>query len=146
LKKKVILVIGIILVVAALIAVSLFGIYVKNENGEKRNIIPNYKMGMEFSSAKKIIASVSDAVSSEKIFDKEGNEITEKEDGVEYTEENGYKIEQTKVNPDDKKTLENYKSSKETLKKKLDNLKIPEYIEPSAGPCRFLPLPAAAPP
>ncbi len=127
-KKKVILVIGIILVVAALIAVSLFGIYVKNENGEKRNIIPNYKMGMEFSSAKKIIASVSDAVSSEKIFDKEGNEITEKEDGVEYTEENGYKIEQTKVNPDDKKTLENYKSSKETLKKKLDNLKIPEYI------------------
>lgn len=127
-KKKVILVIGIILIVAALIAISLFGIYVKNENGDKRNIIPNYKMGMEFTNARKIIASVSDGIASEKIFDKDGNEITKKEEGVEYTEENGYRIEQTKINPDDIKTLDNYKKSKEVLSNKLESLQVPEYI------------------
>lgn len=127
-KKKVTLIIGIILIVAVIIAISLFGIKIKGENGSKRDIIPNYKMGMEFTDARKITATVSDGIASRRIFDADGNEITEEEEGVEYTEENGYKIEETKVNPEDTRTLDNYKKSKTILQEKLKNLRIPEYI------------------
>lgn len=128
LKKKGILIVGIILIVAVIIAISLFGINIKDKEGLKRDIIPGYKMGMEFTKARKIIATVNDGISSQRIFDKDGNEVTEKQEGVEYTEENGYRIEETKVNPDDTRTLENYKKSKEVLQNKIKNLKIPEYI------------------
>lgn len=127
-KKKVTLVIGIILIIGAIIAISFFGIYVKDKEGKKRNIIPDYKMGMEFIESRKIIGTVSENISSQRIYDKDGNEITEKQEGVEYTEENGYRIEETKVNPEEIRTLENYKNSKQILQDKLNKLKIPEYI------------------
>lgn len=127
-NKKGILVISIIIIVAAIIAISLFGVYIKDKEGNKRNIIPDYKMGMEFTKARKIIATVDDGIASQRIFDKDGNEVTEQQEDVEYTEENGYRIEETKTNPEDTRTLENYKSSKEILKTKISNLKIPEYV------------------
>lgn len=126
-KKKVFLTILIILVVAVLMFTSFFGIYKKDENGVKRNIIPEYKMGMEFTEARKLTGKISEAIASQKIFDKDGNEVTTKEEGVEYTEENGYRIEETKLNLPENRTVENYKASKEVIKEKLDKLNIPEY-------------------
>lgn len=126
-KKRVFLTIAIILIVAVIMFTSFFGIYRKDENGVKRNIIPDYKMGMEFTNSVKIKGTVSEAVASQKIFDKDGNEVTTKEEGVEYTEENGYRIEETKVNSNEAKTLENYKKSKDIIKEKLDKLNVAEY-------------------
>ena len=127
-KGKIILIVVLtILLVAALIYVSFIGIYTKNEDGTKRNIIKDYIMGMEFTDTRVITATISDEIASQTIYDSEGNEVTTQEEGVEYTEENGYTIVETKVNPDETRTLENFKQSKEILKQKLEELKIPEY-------------------
>ena len=127
-KYKIILTIIIaILVVAALIYTSFIGIYVQNEDGTKRNIIKDYKMGMEFTDTRLITGTISDEIASQTIYDAEGNIVTTQEEGVEYTEENGYTIEETKINPDETRTLDNFKATKEILKQKLEELKIPEY-------------------
>ena len=116
-----------ILIVAVLIYISLFGIYVQNEDGTKRNIIKDYKMGMEFTNTRVITGTISDEIASQTIYDSEGNVVTIQEEGVEYTEENGYTIEETKLNPEETRTVDNYRKSKEILKQKLKDLKIPEY-------------------
>ncbi len=125
-KYKTLITVVIILLVAAIIFVSFFGINIKNNQGEKRNVIPDYKMGMEFTNAKEIIATVNDGISSETIKDKDGN-IVEPEEGVEYTEENGYTTEITKINPDEVRTVENYKKARDVIKEKLKNMGTAEY-------------------
>lgn len=125
-KYKTLITVVIILLVAAIIFVSFFGINVKNDQGEKRNLIPDYKMGMEFTNAKEIIATVNDGISTETIKDKDGN-IVEPEEGVEYTEENGYTTEITKINPDEVRTVENYKKTRDVIQEKLKNMGTAEY-------------------
>ena len=108
--KKTLTVIS-ILVVVVIMFTSFFGIYKKNENGEKMSLLADYNLGMEFENSKVITMDVSQEII-ETIYDAEGNEIVEKEEGVEYTEEAGYKIVGEPVNPDSvkhKKIIEKLK-------------------------------------
>ena len=89
-KHKKTLTVVIILIVALLMFASFFGVYKKNENGEKVSILPNLKLGMEFGKTRVITASVNNNVN-KVVYDAEGN-VVKQEEGVEYTEENGYKI------------------------------------------------------
>lgn len=124
--KKTITVI-IILIVALLMFASFFGVKIKkNENGERVNIIPDLKLGMEFGTTRVITGTVDDTVN-ETIRDAEGN-IVEREEGVEYTEEAGYTIEQTKVNVDSDRKLENYKKEKEAIEERLNNSGVAQYF------------------
>ncbi len=124
-KYKKTLTVIIILIVALIMFASFFCVYVKNKEGVKTNIIPNFKLGMQFGQRRVITATVSDEVN-ETIYDSEGNVVTP-EEGVEYTEENGYTTEQVKVNDDSIRTLENYKKSKEIIDERLENGNISEY-------------------
>ncbi len=124
-KHRKTLTVIIILIVALFMFASFFGVYKKNENGEKVSILPNLKLGMEFGTTRVITASVNNNVN-KVVYDSEGNIVTQ-EDGVEYTEENGYKIEETPVNEDSAKTVENYKKAEKIIEKRLKGNSITEY-------------------
>lgn len=115
----------IILVLALLMFASFFGVYKKNENGKKVNLLPNLKLGMEFGQTRTITANVSEQTT-KTIYDAEGNIITP-EDGVEYTEEAGYKTVETPVNDASIKTLENYRKTKDIIEKRLEGNNITDF-------------------
>jgi len=124
--KKTLTVIS-ILVVAVIMFTSFFGIYKKNENGEKMSLLADYNLGMEFENSKVITMDVSQEII-ETIYDAEGNEIVEKEEGVEYTEEAGYKIVGEPVNPDSVKTQENYRKTKKIITERLKKCGVSEFL------------------
>lgn len=123
---KVITIIAIILLVVVIVAASFLGIYKKNEYLVK-NIVPDYILGTEFTDSRVLNLSVDDSIESTTIYDKDGNEITEPKEGVEYTEENGYTIVENKVNSDDKLTKENYEKTKNILQKRIVSLGTEQY-------------------
>ena len=61
---------------------------------------------------------IGDKMPAFRALDETGKEVTEKEEGIEYTEENGYKIVKNKVNPDEVRNTENYILSKNIIKEK----------------------------
>lgn len=123
--NKIIIIFTIILLIAIISVASLLGIY-KLKGYKVVNVIPEYLLGMEFTDSRVISLEV-DTTSETIIYDKEGNEVTEKEEGIEYTEENGYTIQENKVNSDDLLTSQNYKKTKSILKKRLKKLGIDQY-------------------
>lgn len=123
--NKIIRIFTIILLIAIISVASLLGIY-KLKGYKVVNVIPEYLLGMEFTDSRVISLEV-DTTSETIIYDKEGNEVTEKEKGIEYTEENGYTIQENKVNSDDLLTSQNYKKTKSILKKRLKKLGIDQY-------------------
>ena len=132
--QKIITIITIILLITIITTASIFGIY-NLKDYKVVNIIPEYLLGMEFTNSRVIDLEV-DKSSNTKIFDKEGNEITEKKEGIEYTEENGYKITENKVNKDEILTIENYKLSKKIINNRLKKLGVDQYriaLDESSG-------------
>lgn len=125
-SQKIITIISIILLIVIITLASFLGIY-KREDYKVSNVVPDYILGMEFTNSRVLNFRVNDSIKSTTIYDSEGNEITEKEEGVEYTEENGYKVVENKANPDDVLTKENYKKSKSILQNRLNKLGVEQY-------------------
>lgn len=126
-KRKTIMTIAIIVILVCLMFIACYGVALKDKNKEVKKIIPDFKMGMEFTTARRITATINDGIMSQTIYDAEGNEVTEKEEGVEYTEENGYRIEEEKINPDSIRTLENYRIAEEKIREKLEKIGVAQY-------------------
>lgn len=124
---KIITITTIILAIIIISVASFGGIY-KLKEYKVVNVIPNYLLGMEFKNSRVVNFTVSDEIAETKIYDKDGNEVTEKQDGVEYTEENGYKTIETKVNSDESLNTSNYKASKKILENRIKNLKVEQYV------------------
>ena len=82
---------------------------------------------MEFTDSRVVELKVDTSVKETKIYDKDGNEITEKQEGIDYTEENGYTIIENKANSDDKLTEQNYKKAKDIIINRLVNLGVEQY-------------------
>jgi len=122
--KKTITIIS-ILIVAVIMFASFFGVQITNKEGNKVNLIPNYKLGMEFGTTRVITGKVSQEVSTT-IYDSEGK-VVEPEEGVEYTEQAGYTTEVYKANEDSVKTKENYRETKAIIEQRLKNSKVSEY-------------------
>lgn len=123
--QKVITIITIILLIAIITIASVFGIY-KLKEYKVTNVIPEYILGMEFTNSRVINLEV-DKTAETSIYDKEGNEITKQEEGVNYSEENGYTIVENKANSDDILTNENFKKTKSILKSRLKKLGVDQY-------------------
>lgn len=124
--QKVITIIAVILLVIIISIASFFGIYKKDEY-RIINEVPNYILGMEFKNSRTVNFTVDKSVEST-IYDKDGNEVTEKKDGIEYTEENGYTTVENKANSDEILTQDNYKLSKKILKDRMNALQTEQYI------------------
>lgn len=125
-SQKIITIISIILLIVIITLASFLGIY-KKQDYKVSNVVPDYILGMELTNSRVLNFRVNDKVESTTIYDSEGNEITEKEEGIEYTEENGYKVVENKANSDDVLTKENYKKSKSILQNRLNKLGVEQY-------------------
>ncbi len=123
--QKIITIITVILLVIIISVASFFGIYKKDEY-KIANVVPNYILGMEFTESRVVSLEV-DTSSEPIIYDKDGNEVTNQEEGVEYTEENGYTTVENKTNKDEVLTQGNYNLSKKILKKRLKKLGVDQY-------------------
>lgn len=123
---KIITIISVILLIAIISVASFSGIY-KLKDYKVREVVPEYILGMEFTNSRIVELKVDTSVKETKIYDKEGNEITEQQEGVEYTEENGYTVIENKVNPDDKLNKENYERAKEIIISRLVKLGTEQY-------------------
>lgn len=123
---KTITIISIILLIAIICVASFFGIY-KLKDYKVREVVPEYILGMEFTDSRVVELKVDTSVKETKIYDKDGNEITEKQEGIDYTEENGYTIIENKANSDDKLTEQNYKKAKDIIINRLVNLGVEQY-------------------
>ncbi|MBO4816482.1 MAG: hypothetical protein J5507_06305 [Clostridia bacterium] len=123
---KILTIITIIILISIITAACFMGIY-KLKDYRVKNVVPNYLFGKEFSKSRTVNLEVDTSTETTKIYDKDGNEITEKEDGIEYTEENGYTIVETKANPEDVLNKENFKEAKKIIKRRLKGLKIEQY-------------------
>lgn len=124
--QKIITIVTVTLLVIIISAASFLGIY-KKEEYKVSNTVPDYILGMEFANSRIVNFDVDETVESTTIYDKDGNEVTERQEGVEYTEENGYTIVENKVNSDEKLTQDNFKLSKKILKDRLNVLGTDEY-------------------
>ena len=116
--QKVITIITVILLVIIISSASFFGIY-KKEEYKVANRVPEYILGMEFTNSRTVNFEVDKTVESTTIYDKDGNEITEKQEGIEYTEENGYTTVENKVNSDEVLTQDDFKLSKQIFRNRL---------------------------
>lgn len=114
------------LAIVVLVLASFFGVYVL-KTFKVSNIIPDYDLGMEFSEKRIVNYEVDTSVKEKIIYDSEGN-IVEEEEGVEYTEENGYKVVEKMMNEESVLTTENYKESKNIFKNKLYSLGAKQYL------------------
>ena len=123
---KIITIISVILLIAIISVASFSGIY-KLKDYKVREVVPEYILGMEFTNSRIVELKVDTSVKETKIYDKEGNEITEQQEGVEYTEENGYTVIENKVNPDDRLTKENYEKAKKIIVSRLVKLGTEQY-------------------
>ena len=123
---KIITIISVTLLIAIISVASFSGIY-KLKDYKVREVVPAYILGMEFTNSRIVELKVDTSVKETKIYDKEGNEITEQQEGVEYTEENGYTVIENKVNPDDRLTKENYEKAKKIIVSRLVKLGTEQY-------------------
>lgn len=118
--------ITIILSIIIISAISFLGIYQKDEY-RVRNLIPEYKLSMHFTKQKKLTMTPDDSIKETKIYDKDGKLVENKEEGVEYTEEHGYRTEEIRMNDSTVLNEENYKKTKDIVLKRLYGLNIGEY-------------------
>ena len=123
---KIITITTIILAIIIISIASFGGIY-KLKEYKVVNVVPDYLLGMKFNNSRVANFTVSNEIAETKIYDKDGNEVTEKQEGVEYTEENGYTTVETKVNSEESLTTSNYKLAKNILEKRLKDLKAEQY-------------------
>ena len=122
---KTIKIITIILLVIIIAVASFGGIY-KQKEYKVVNVIPEYLLGMEFNDSRVINLEV-DKTAETTIYDKDGNEVVNQEEGINYTEENGYTVVENKVNKDETLTQDNYNLSKKILKNRLKKLGVDQY-------------------
>lgn len=125
-SQKTITIITLILLVTIISVASFGGIYKKKEY-KVVNIVPKYVLGMEFKDSRVVNMQV-DQTSTTTIYDSEGKEVTNFNETVEYTEENGYKTVDNKINPDEVLNTKNFNKTKSILKNRLKKLGVDQYI------------------
>lgn len=152
---KIVRTIAILLIVILISVIAFFGIYIQKD-GIWENILPDYKLGMEFDGIRELRFGLDNTEESKEVYvDENGNykgdvltalnsatelaEETTEEAATETTEEvateaevdvvNGYTKEQrtVKLNPDDKINIETFEKTKKIIQKRLENEDLYEY-------------------
>lgn len=114
-----------ILIIIAICLISFFGIFV-NKQGQMKNILPEFRLGMNLEGRRVVGFSVSDKTE-EIVYDASGNVTTEgkNEDG---SLKEGYTKENKPVNAEELKNENNYKTVKRVMENRLKNMGVSEYI------------------
>ncbi|MCI8636743.1 MAG: hypothetical protein HFJ36_02615 [Clostridia bacterium] len=124
---KKIKILTITLVIAVITMIAFFGVYTKVQN-RMENQVKDYLYGMDLKGAR----SIRFVVNNEKtttIKDAEGKVVEDSESLTdEQIAEKGYVKEETPNNSEEVKTLDNYKTSKEIIEKRLEKSGVQNYI------------------
>ena len=117
----------IILIILLISIISFFGIYQK-ENFQYTNKIPKYQYTKSLS--KTVIANLKiDETTEEVTYDENGKVVESTGEETENSEENtNYTTKEEPVNPEEVRTVENYKLCKEIIEKRLKDIGLPEYF------------------
>ena len=86
-SQKIITIVTVILLIAIISIASFAGIY-KKQDYRVVNVVPNYKLGMEFENSRIVKFEVDNSINTT-IYDKDGKEVVEQDENIEYTAENG---------------------------------------------------------
>lgn len=124
-SQKIITIVTVILLIAIISMASFVGIY-KKQDYRVVNVVPNYKLGMEFENSRIVKFEVDNSVDTT-IYDKDGKEVVEQDENIEYTAENGYTKVEEKVNSDEVLTKENFEKTKSILTQRLKKLGVEQY-------------------
>ncbi len=121
-KLKIILCVVLTILIAL---VAFLGVYSKDEAGILyKSKLPDYVLSSDFKN-KRVSSFIIDDSTEEKIYDADGKEVDSIPEGE---SEDNYKKEETKINPDWTRTLENYEKAKEILEGRLKILAIDNYL------------------
>lgn len=112
----------IVLVMILICLIGFGGIYIKNK-AQFENILPDYELGANLEGIRETTFKVDDSTN-EVIYDAEGKEVDSIPEGANEEE---YKKENKPVNSEELKTVENYKTVKEIMIKRLKSLGISNY-------------------
>lgn len=110
--------------------ISFVGIYVNDKNAMK-NLIPEYQLGYDVYGSRHISISVDDSTKTKK-YDSEGKLVENTDESTdknsdENANENITEVEEP-VNPEEVKTVENYKAVRDIIEARLEYLKIDGYL------------------
>ena len=123
-KKNKLKVITITFFIILVTMVAFVGVYVQEKN-IMENKVKDYSLAMDLNGTRNIVLKVSEETT-EVIKDSDGNKVESATD--EEISEKGYTKETVQKNTDDVKTLDNYKTSKEIIEKRLKKLGVENYI------------------
>lgn len=123
-KKNKLKVITITFFIILVTMVAFVGVYVQEKN-IMENKVKDYSLAMDLNGTRNIVLKVSDETT-EVIKDSNGNKVESATD--EEISEKGYTKETVQKNTNDVKTLDNYKTSKEIIEKRLKKLGVENYI------------------
>lgn len=113
-----------VLIVILISLISFIGIYAK-KNGNYKNIVEDYILGMELKGNRTLILKPDDSTKTV-TKDAEGNIIEDATD--EQTEENGYIKEEVPVNDESILTEENFETTKKIIQNRLEKYNFEEYF------------------
>lgn len=119
-KNSKLKIIAIILIILLISLISFVGIYQMRLN-RLVNVVPEYKVGMDFGEIREIRLDISDETET-KYFDENGNEVSE----ADSEKENVTSME-VAINPENIRTVENFANSKEIIEKRLKWIGVDEY-------------------
>ena len=115
------------LIIVLITMVAFFGVYTHVQN-RMENQVKDYSYAMDIDGSRIIRLKVSEE-NKTTIKDAEGKEVEDSENLTdEEITQKGYTKEETPYNPEEVKTLENYKKSKEILEKRFKELNLSNYI------------------
>lgn len=115
-----------VIIIILISLISFVGIFVKNK-GSIKNIVPQYILGMDLYGSRSVIVKVDDGTEIKK-YDSEGNLITEDEESEENTSDLEINEVEEPINSEESITLDNYKKTKEIIEKRLEYMKINNYL------------------
>lgn len=125
-KKNILKIITIALIILLISLISFVGIYQKKLN-KMENILPEYKLSMDFTGERAIRLDVSQGTKTV-YLDENGNEIEHiHEEGEEHSEEENITSKEVLINSEEALNDANYAKAKEIIKKRLKDMQAEEY-------------------
>lgn len=122
-KKNILKTIAIVLIILLISLISFVGIYQKKLN-KMVNILPEYKLGMDFGGERAVRLDVNLSVETE-YYNEDGTEHVHN-DTEEHSHEN-LTEKQVPINSEDVLNAENYAKAKDIIKKRLSGMQAEEY-------------------
>ena len=114
-KNKTLKTVLAIVIIVLISLISFGGIFVKDKN-KMKNLLPEYKVGMDFN-GKRVFSIKPDETVNKEYYDSEGNKV--ESSSIEEGKESEYETKEIPVNSQEILTQENFDKTKKNYRKKI---------------------------